>query len=527
MSSSPRAAGEPAGRGAGTATRLPDSILPSPLWPANALPSVRGRLTQILRVNGLVLMIAAAYAAAVASQLGGQLNQDSWLALVSGREIVGHGLPGIDHMTSWTHGVHWIDQQWLAQLALYGLSVLGGLKAVAVAHAVLVVSAFALALLAARALGGSARATAWIAAICFLPALLPSRELRTQSFAFPLFVLALWLLLTDARRPSRRVFFVLPLLALWANVHGSAVVGAGVTSLAACTFAWQQGHSKEARPRWKVRALTLFAAPALCLFASPYAVSLPSYYRHTLLNPGFGKLVTEWQPLTLSALTAPVIVLALVSVWLIARHASQLVPFERLVLLLLVAAAFLALRNMPWLALGALLVLPRSLDAALERRTAPARGGLNLALGGVACAIVLLAATAALRAPGGALASRYPDSVATVVAVTAKADPSAQVFADVHFADWLLWQEPQLRGRIVLDARFELLSHRQLVALYHWTNEMTDSWRRAANHARLVVLDLADDPTKETALLGERGARLLYRGDDVAVIERPAQETRP
>jgi hypothetical protein len=54
---------------------------------------------------------------------------------------------------------------------------------------------------------------------------------RTQSFAYPLFAAFLLLLLDDARAPGRRVLLALPLLVLWANIHGSVVLGAALTAL--------------------------------------------------------------------------------------------------------------------------------------------------------------------------------------------------------------------------------------------------------------------------------------------------------
>ena len=59
---------------------------------------------------------------------------------VSGRWIVQHGLPTHDALTVLSHGHRWIDQQWLAQLALYGLWRLAGVKLVLFVHALLVTS---------------------------------------------------------------------------------------------------------------------------------------------------------------------------------------------------------------------------------------------------------------------------------------------------------------------------------------------------------------------------------------------------
>src|SRR5207245_10457600 len=54
---------------------------------------------------------------------------------------------------------------------------------------------------------------------------------RAQSLAFVLFVAVVWLLIADARAPSRRILFVFPLLALWANIHGTAITDRKSTRL--------------------------------------------------------------------------------------------------------------------------------------------------------------------------------------------------------------------------------------------------------------------------------------------------------
>src|SRR3954452_20153808 len=51
---------------------------------------------------------------------------DTWTALVAGREIAAHGLPSVEHLTRISDGRQWIDQQWLAQLVLYGAAAMGG-----------------------------------------------------------------------------------------------------------------------------------------------------------------------------------------------------------------------------------------------------------------------------------------------------------------------------------------------------------------------------------------------------------------
>ena len=54
---------------------------------------------------------------------------------------------------------------------------------------------------------------------------LSSSALRPQTLVLPLFVALAWLLVEDARAPSRRVFWAIPLLVLWANLHGTVTLG--------------------------------------------------------------------------------------------------------------------------------------------------------------------------------------------------------------------------------------------------------------------------------------------------------------
>src|SRR3954451_18256960 len=190
------------------------------------------RVGALLEENGLVVIVLGAFAIAFLLALRKDLVIDGWMALVSGRWIAQHGLPTHDMVTVWTHGARWTDQQWLAQLALYGLWRLGGLKLALLVHALLVMSGLVGAALIARRHGATPRSVTWVAIPVLIAYYPVASVMRPQTFAFPLFTAVLWLVLADARHPSRRIFFTLPLLVLWANLHGSVLLGAMLVSLA-------------------------------------------------------------------------------------------------------------------------------------------------------------------------------------------------------------------------------------------------------------------------------------------------------
>src|SRR4051812_27597356 len=298
-----------------------------------AEPAAAGRVRVFLEENGLVVIVLGAFAIAFVLALRKDLAIDGWMALVSGRWIAQQGLPTHDMLTVWTHGRRWIDQQWLAQLALYGLWRLGGLKLALLVHASLVMSGLVGAALIGRKNGASPRSVTWVAIPVLIAYYPVASVMRPQTFAFPLFAAVLWLVLGDARYPSRRIFFTLPLLVLWANLHGSVVLGAALVSLAGLV-------PMVARRQPSGRGLVLLLAPWACVFASPYALHLPAYYEKVLVRGKFKEFVTEWVPTTLTARTAAVYLLILGGLWLLGRAGRGVPALDQLAFLFAALLAF-------------------------------------------------------------------------------------------------------------------------------------------------------------------------------------------
>src|SRR2546423_6589379 len=127
------------------------------------LRSRAARLAASLEENGTLVVVVAAFAAVLIAHLRTALAADGWMALLSGRVVAQHGLPSHDTLTIWGHGRKWVDQQWLAQLVLYELERLGGLRLVLLVHAALVTLGLGGAAALPPRLGGSARSATWVA----------------------------------------------------------------------------------------------------------------------------------------------------------------------------------------------------------------------------------------------------------------------------------------------------------------------------------------------------------------------------
>ena len=429
------------------------------------------------------------------------IKPDSWYTLLAGRLIARSGLPQHDTLTVLSHGRAWIDQQWLGQLGGYGLWRAGDWPLALAASGACFIAAFALATVAARLGGASERSTALVVVVCVLAGL-PNTVFRTQIPAYVLFALVLLLLLRDERRPSRRVYLVFPLLVVWANTHGSVILGAGLVALAGGVFGVAKLREHAAVGDWLPRAAALLVAPWLCVLASPYAIDLPGYYRKILWNPAFSRIVGEWGPSTLRA--EPIFfALLLAALWLAGRSRRRLTPFAQLALLATGIGGLIAIRNIVWFALVAAAVLPIALDELWPPANAPRRRNVNLALALVA-AVALGASVAVMAAhPRSWFEHDYPAAVAKTVGAAAGRDPRLDVFASELYADWLLFEEPQLAGRMAFDTRFELLTSAELRRLAELFDQTGPNWQRAAEGYGLFVLDRNEGPP---VTLDRRGA---------------------
>ena len=444
-----------------------------------------------------------------------RIRADTWFDLAAGRDIVQHGLPHTDRLMALTAGHPWQDQQWLAHLASYGLFDLGGLPLVSLADAGCLVLALSVAILAARSFGGS---PLWIAAVASPLILIqvPS-ETRAQSFAMPLFAALVWLLSRDARSPDRRILLVLPLLVLWANLHGSILIACVLVLLRCAVGAGTALRGR--RLRDLRRYLGLAGTALLAPFASPYGLDMLDYYRSTASNGAFRSVVVEWAGTDLRGWFGPVFFLfAALAIVGIARPEIRLGLFDCLCLVFLVLIGIDTLRNVVWLPYAAVILLPAGLA-----RWSPESGSSRLRpllqASVVAAAIGLALLAAQVTTP--ALNDPWPAAQAAAIARAATADPSLRIVSDEAYSDWLVWRYPALRGRIAFDVRFELLGAKGITSVARFKEVAGLNWNRPFAGYRLALVDRAGSPRLVYALLAERGRRVLSRHEDVYAILRP------
>jgi uncharacterized membrane protein YbaN (DUF454 family) len=448
----------------------------------------------------------ALLAVALAVAAAGLTVQDSWLTLVSGREIAQHGLPFVDHLTSMASGQRWVDQQWLAQLLLYGAASVGGVGLAVAVCLLAVLTAFALPAVTAYRRGASPKAllvfVGWTAVTCPW-----GLQVRAQALALPLFSLILFLLARDPALEQRSTLLVLGVLVVWANVHGSVVVGVAVVG--ACGL--------YALVRGRRRGLALLAAPFTVL-VSPYARDLPGYYRMMLLDPPFGRYIQEWQRTTPSPLTAIFFALAGAGLALVVARRRRLTALDCIVLAVTFVIAVDAIRGLIWFALAALAVLP-----ALATQT-PGRTRLEGRVAGrgfvAASGVIVLALGFAALRPAQAYETAFPEPL--VELVQAHTADGGTVFASDATSDLLLWELPALRGRVVYDVRFETLTRPEIDRLLAW-HRLDRGWEGAVSGASLVV----DDRVHVARLVATGRWHRIFSSGDIAIAARTTERKHP
>jgi hypothetical protein len=337
----------------------------------------------------------------------------------------------------------------------------------------------------------------------------------------PLFISVLALVFADSRRRSPRVFIALPLLALWGNLHGTALLGACIVALHAFVTIVEDRVAHAPYGRSTVRAAVLAGGGFLALAANPYGFGVASYYRTMMINPPFASLVQEWKPSTLSATTAPFYALAFVAIVIAVRNRRQLTPTEAVVGLALLAAAVNAMRSITWFGLTTLVLVAPLIHLRRvpgKRFAAPARAAVLL--GGLASLVGALVAF-----PGSVSAHQqraWSTRGAAALRDAAARHPAARVLADDRHADFLLWEEPKLTGRLLADVRFEVLTRVEVKRLARFEQ---DPRTHDAIGADLVVLNPKSQPFLPWRA---HGWKQLYVDSSIGVFERsrPTTTTR-
>jgi hypothetical protein len=227
--------------------------------------------------------------------LGSRLlaDPDTYWHIALGRLILDrHALPDGDPFSTTLRGAHWVAYEWLSQVA-YALAYrLGGWAAVAALTAAAAAAAFGQ--LTRTLLQRWRPVPTTIAVLAALVLTAPHILARPHVLALPLMVtwIAALIRASDNARPPS--WWLLPLMTLWANLHGSFLFGLAMTGLIGAEAIWLAPSSQRAHTATRWIAFGLLAFAAACL--NPYGPEMILANVRTLALGQALSIIVEWRP---------------------------------------------------------------------------------------------------------------------------------------------------------------------------------------------------------------------------------------
>jgi hypothetical protein len=190
---------------------------------------------------------------------------------------------------------------------------------------------------------------------------------RLSLFSLALFPLLLLLVQEEARVPSRRIWLAVPLLAVWANLHGMVLAGLVLLGVYLVVVRVR---------REPLLVAGVLLASLLAVFATPELWRTPLYYRDVFENVAAARAVGLWAPLGLGPFDVLYVAAALA---LFALSRGRLRTWEWIVCLGLAADSIRTARVGPFLLFALAYPAGRALRLRTPNPVVLAAAGCSLA----------------------------------------------------------------------------------------------------------------------------------------------------
>ncbi len=363
-------------------------------------------------------------------------------------------------------GHYWNNHEWLTDVlmaAIFNHAGVFGLILLKLACTSVVIVALA----AALAETGSSTLIQFGVLIESAVVLKPQLQFRPQSFTFALLAVLIYLLTRDAYRRTGRLWLAIPLLALWANLHGGFIMGIAALG----TYSVVSGLQDVMARRGYQRAIGLAAiagAAILATLATPYGFATWEGVGHALRNPYTRAVIEEWQPLASAAMAhwrqhrllisnydIGIVMIAATGIsWALSIETVDLPLFA--IAVLMAIAAFISTRNLPiaMIALAAPLArhLPRAWRSMVSTKESakPQRSSLINQTVLIALSIVIFVQSGlfsrSLTSP-----DPYPASACQFMK---QHQLQGNILGNFEWGDYLIWNTAP-ESKVFIDGRYD------------------------------------------------------------------------
>jgi hypothetical protein len=400
-------------------------------------------------------------------------DPDLWMHLLTGQAILRTGhIARFDTYSYSAAGMPWRNHEWLAQVALavaYAHLGVFGLKLLKLLCASVTILGLAIGISATRASSRVQRLTLIFAAV----AIAPQMQFRPQLFTFMMLSVVMASIAIEVYRGGGLLWLLIPMFALWANLHGGYTIGLGAMIVAAAVlFIQGVGDTGRMASARRLALVTLGCAGATIL--NPFGVGLWTGVAHSVSDPLIRQIVNDWVPLPETMLimwreSRPALLQYIVPILLFAGFiaAVAIAPGLGDAALIAVAAifiggAFYATRNVALAVIALAIPLARHATAALEPTSAAPFGHAEpppLLLAISALLIALLGGTFSTRL------KTWEPMPAGAVAFMQRRGLHGNILNQYEWGPYLAWHVGN-DSRVFIDPRCELVYPDRLIRQY-------------------------------------------------------------
>jgi hypothetical protein len=495
-------------------------------------PLSQVRQQRLLTFDRLIVIVL--FAALFAMAVRTPADTDMWWHLGAGRAIVTTGhIPYADEFSFTVRGKPWVDVQWLAQVGMYEARLLGGDGLLAILVAALAVVTFAFVYF--QMAGGP-----FLRAFIIVLAATASSVIwspRPQMLSFALLGVTGYIVYLFKWRQLNRLWVLIPLFALWGNVHGGYALG---LMLIGCVIVGESLNRVTGRARlpevltWRELGL-LTGVGVLCglaLLVNPYTFGTWVLPFRTVGIKTLQGFIQEWASPDFHNLYEQPVLWLLFALLTVTGLARRRWDWSDLILVLVFGySAFLARRNIAPLALVIAPVLSRRAQLVVESASvrvqlpASARKDLNPALApALNWLIVILVTVAALGKAGLAISpqmiERAQREVAPVRAVEwlRQSAPhlAGPMYNSYNWGGYLVWALPE--EPVFVDGRTDVYG--EFLPQYVQVMFVRPGWQDVLNRHGVRLVLVERESLLSTMLATQPDWQLVYSDNQAAIWER-------
>ena len=359
---------------------------------------------------------------------------------------------------------------------------------------------------------------------------MPYVQFRPQVFSFALLSALIYMLTREVyRRRASPLWLAVPMLAVWANLHGGFILGIATLAI----YSAVSGVQDVVNHRGIARALRLGAITALstlATLANPYGLGAWRAVLHALFNPYTRIVMVDWQPL-LNAIALSwhsqavgpiylllgIVPMAALALSFILSPSKDDLPLIAIAAVMS-AAAFISVRNLPVALIAIAAPLARHLPRSLERRWPAIRDDprasrpasrLNQAI----LAMLALAIFSFTDLFSNRLTSVNPYPV-SACAFMKDHDLKGNVLGLFGWGEYLIWHLPP-DSKVFIDGRYDTVYPQAVLEkLFAFTYNQAGADAALTQYPTDYVL-IEPDSGARKLMDSRRDWRLIY-GDDTA-----------